>query len=279
MAVQHYVGMGRVQLVPDRQGVRAGAATGAEQRNVPVGEQALSGVSGQIGSEPLALRSGRSAATGVAAVGVDGDEVPGAYVVAVVALSRGTRRRSEVAEVACRAGVRRVAPGCSRGAGGGQVLMVSDDRMRDRLHPAPGRAVNGVECGEAAAVVLVVAQRENGGKCLTHQQVGDRLLRALTDYAVATVEVGVGRVAGDVSRRSDHGVGSSSCLAHDRRIRGEPGQHEHRQHQDPQLATSPISHDPTQGWLPVPYRPGQEVDDSHGPFSIDGPPLRHADCH
>src|SRR5919206_5395694 len=97
---------------------------------MPVGERALVGVRRQVASQPGLLSRAR-ATRDVPAVGVERDEVPGANVVAVVALPAGTGhavRRSravEVVEVAC--GARR------------PILMIADGGMHGRLEAPPRR--------------------------------------------------------------------------------------------------------------------------------------------
>src|SRR5207302_1821500 len=87
-----------------------------------------------------------------------------------------------------------------------QVLVVAGDRVRLRLDETPTRGVRGLELRQSAVGVLLVTQREDGVVVPTVQQRRGRLLVAVGLRAVAAVVVGVGRVAGDVTRCCDHGV-------------------------------------------------------------------------
>src|SRR5437879_10611070 len=88
-----------------------------------IGERATLRARGEIGAQPLLLRRAR----GLRDVAVKGDDVPVAQVVAVVALRRIARGRTEVAEIA--------------GGPGRAVLVVAGDRPGARLVPAPGGGV------------------------------------------------------------------------------------------------------------------------------------------
>src|SRR6266700_567348 len=70
-------------------------ARGAEARHMPVGERAALGARGQIGLEPQLL--GRAGGRGDA--GVQDHDVPGAEIVAVVALAALAGSAAEVVEV------------------------------------------------------------------------------------------------------------------------------------------------------------------------------------
>ena len=75
VAVEHEVcvGAGRVEHLPELLAVGIGPPAGAEQRDVPVGEDALVAVGRQIRSEPFALGRSGTATAGAAAVAVQGD--------------------------------------------------------------------------------------------------------------------------------------------------------------------------------------------------------------
>src|SRR5205085_2511442 len=96
----------------------------AEAGVVPVGERARGRMGGKVRAKPLLLRRAGAAAADLRAVGVERDQMPGADVVAVVAGGRAARGGAEVLEVAR----------CLRG----QVLVVSDRGMDERLDAAPG---------------------------------------------------------------------------------------------------------------------------------------------
>src|SRR5919202_2618570 len=117
---------------------------------VAVRKRADIGVTLKIGAQPLLLWRALTATPDGCAVRVERDQVPRADVVRVVALGRKARGAAEVAEVLGR-GSRRVAVG----AAGRLVLVVSGNRVCDRLHPPPRRVVT-LQIGvETAALVLV----------------------------------------------------------------------------------------------------------------------------
>src|SRR3989304_5492018 len=115
-----------------------GAGGGAlRARTALLGGGGGAGVGGgrEVGAQPALLGRAGAAAAGGAAVRVERDQVPGADVVAVVALAAVTGRPAlvagavEVVEEARRAG--------------GEVLVVADRRARDALDTAPGRGGGG----------------------------------------------------------------------------------------------------------------------------------------
>src|SRR5882724_7968769 len=142
--VQHHVGVRGVQVVPQRQHRRAdGGRAGVKRRQMPVGERALRGGGGQVRLEPQLLR--RTRRHGGRAV--QRDDVPGAQVVAVVALGRIARGRAEVAVVARRAG--------------GGVLSIARHGEGPPLLPPPGRVVAIGIGGAVARRADVVARSEH----------------------------------------------------------------------------------------------------------------------
>ena len=131
----------------------------------------------------------------ISAVGVERDDVPAAHVVAVVALASSACGCAEVVEVPLRGGIR----GITTGAAGREVLVVPDRRMRNRLHATPARIVGLLEGLEAAAFVLVVPERKDGGESSPDGQIRRVSLTAVGGRPRATVEVRVRGVAGDVA--------------------------------------------------------------------------------
>ena len=169
----------------------------------------------QVRRQPLALRR-RAAAAGIAAVRVEGDQVPAADVEAVVALDRAARRGAEVL----------VVPGAPVLLESQPVACGAPPLVRYSWLPTEGcvidlnapRAVVGAqERLVAAAVVLVVTEVEDRlqarhaldrgrHRCLP----ADVVAVAGRTRADAAVEVGVERIAGDVAGRGDHGIGGPS---------------------------------------------------------------------
>src|SRR5207249_9103010 len=96
---------------------------GAEPWMVPVGEGAALDVRRELAAQPLFLR--RAGAHGD--VAVQHHDVPGAEIVAVVALPGVARRAAEIREIAARAR--------------GQVVFVTRRRARPRPLPPPRRPV------------------------------------------------------------------------------------------------------------------------------------------
>src|SRR5207249_128173 len=97
VAVHDYLGAVLVQRIPQRLICRVAGDDGAgdEARSVPVSEGAELGVGREVGAQPLHLRRTRRDVD----LAVDGEDVPGAQVVAVVPFRRIARGRAEVSEV------------------------------------------------------------------------------------------------------------------------------------------------------------------------------------
>src|SRR5207244_9774127 len=133
---------------------------------------------GEVGLEPLLL--GRAGA--VRDVRVQGDDVPIAQVVAVIALRGVAGRRAEVAEIA--------------GGAGRVVIVVARCRPGARFVPTPGRAVAVRVVGARAIGVGVVAQGENGARDGVQQVRGERIRvhRAIGDVAGPDEDDRAGRV-------------------------------------------------------------------------------------
>src|SRR5581483_7069114 len=81
------LGAGVVERGPERRHVIRAAMLAArtEAGMMPVGERAAGWMGGQIGAEPTFLRRSRVAAADFVAVRIEGDDVPAAEVVTVVA--------------------------------------------------------------------------------------------------------------------------------------------------------------------------------------------------
>src|ERR1035437_841871 len=167
--------------------------------------------------------------------------MPGPNVEAVVALALCAGGRPKVVEVAGDLGVGSVAAR----AAAGQILVVAHHGMRDGLHPSPGRIVDSVVSRLAAAVVLVVAEREHGRESLTHEQIRDVLLPAGSRRAVAAIEELVSRIAGDVAGRGNDRISGGGHRPYNSRAEREQGHDERGSDQGVQ--PSPSS--PSDGWL------------------------------
>src|SRR5207247_668829 len=135
---------------PQRTDVRVGVVLGVEQRVMPVGQGTVRRVGREVGAEPLDLCRGGGSRHERWAAAVQYDDVPGAEVVAVVALLGVAGGRAEIAEVAARVGR--------------LVVQVTGRRLRARLVPPPGQAVTGGVLRGGAVVVGVVAVGEDGAR-------------------------------------------------------------------------------------------------------------------
>lgn len=147
---------------------------------VPDGQGARRWMLGQVGLEPLFLRGASLAASDLAAVAVDRDDVPSAEIEAVVA-ARRVGGGTEVVEV-----VR---------SPGGPVVVVARDRVDPGLERAPGAVEQvGVVAGGAGAV-RDVAQGQHA-----------RGVERLDDGRGLLVAArGAGAVPDDVTGRGDGG--------------------------------------------------------------------------
>ena len=146
--IHHHIHARAVQHVPQRSDGGVGGILGVEQWVVPVGEGAARRVRGQVGTQPLDLRRRGRRRDQLRAAAVQHDDVPGAEVVAVVALLWVARGGSIVAEV----------PRCvSR-----LVVALTGRRLGARLVPSPAQVVAAVVLGKGAVVVGGIAGREHG---------------------------------------------------------------------------------------------------------------------
>src|SRR5829696_5316395 len=190
----------------------AAVVPGAVARVVPVREGAGSGMCCEVRAKPLLL-DGAGTARNSRAVGVQRDDVPAPYVVAVVAAAAWTRgpiRRTRPVEV-----IEVRVP---------RAVVIAEHRSADRLDPSPCGVVHRGEVRGRRAVVLDVPQRKHGGEPSAHQQVGGCALAAARVGSGPTVVTGVVRITCDVAGRGDHRVGRSLSGAEgqcDERRRGD----------------------------------------------------------
>src|SRR5690242_1008847 len=118
-------------------------------------DDALLGVGGEIGLEPELL-GGAYGSRHEAVVAVQDDNVPGAQVLAVVALGRITGLCSPISEV--------------RGRGGARVVvLVAEEWKRARLLRPPGRVETGLP---GAGQIGRVPQGEDGARDVGEQRGG-----------------------------------------------------------------------------------------------------------
>ena len=141
----------RVEHLPERVVVReVSRRAGREPGLVPVGQRARRMVRGEVVPEEGHLRRRRAAAADVRAVGVERDQVPLADVEAVPAPGRVAGPASEVGEVA----------GAVAASG---VLVVSGDGVGLPERASPAQVVGALEVRQEPGLVLLVAERQDGG--------------------------------------------------------------------------------------------------------------------
>ena len=145
VAVHDEIGPCGVQVVPQRfDRVPDDVDPGIEAGIVPVSDDALLGGGGEVGLEPQLL----GGAHGHRDVAVQRHDVPAPQVVAVIALRRISRRRTEVAEV-------------SRGARR-RVIEVARSRQRARVVASPGGRITVGKIGVRPGGGGIITCRKHG---------------------------------------------------------------------------------------------------------------------
>src|SRR5207237_3574574 len=159
---------------------------------MPHGQGAPPRVGREVGLEPLLL-GGSGPGGDVAVIAVQHHDVPGAQVVAVIALVGVAGGGPEIAEVAVARGARVVVTVARRGKGA-------------RLVPPPTRVVTRLVPGRSSVGVRVVAQREYGARDRVEQGGGGgRAGRATAgDVACANEDHPCGRRDVDAHRPGGH---------------------------------------------------------------------------
>src|SRR6266480_6637315 len=160
---------------------------------------------GQVVREPRFLCA-PGLAGHITAVGIQRDQVPCSYLIAVVALRRIAGGGTEVAEVPAR-----VLPAV--GAARGVVFVIADDRVGDRLdgRDAPRGVVGLLERGSPSALVLLVTEREDRGEGSSDEFSAGVHLVAAGGGPDASMEARVDRIARDVPRGCDHRIVGRGC--------------------------------------------------------------------
>jgi hypothetical protein len=124
VTAQHDLSPGSVQIPP--KGIVTGVTSmfaGGEARVVPVRQRTHAGVSRQIGLQPLFLRRTGSTTTDLTTVRIEGNQVPGADIIAIVAFGPVAGRRTEVIIVTARAGC--------------QIFVVANGRVNEVFGASP----------------------------------------------------------------------------------------------------------------------------------------------
>ena len=199
MAAQDEIRAGVVEVVPERSdaGQIAVLGAGAESGMVPVGEHAGGRVCCEVALEPVVLGTALVAASDLAAVRVEGDQVPVADLVAVVAapaLARGAVCHAAAVEVV------EISVGIVE-----FVLVITKHRARDLIELAPARLVGGLELLQRRVLVLEIPEGQHRGQVAAPEQGGGVELAAMIGGSLAILPAVVGRSAGDVARGRDHG--------------------------------------------------------------------------
>src|SRR5512140_3736846 len=96
----------------------------------------------QVGLQPLVFSRAACAAPYIPTVGVQGDDVPGAHIEAVIALAWGAGGSPKILEVACGAFVGDIASRPARG----EVFVVAYRWVGDGLDAAPAQVI-GLQVG------------------------------------------------------------------------------------------------------------------------------------
>src|SRR6266498_1856548 len=143
---------------------------------MPVCQRAEIRMSRQVYGEPHRLRGSITASTCVPTIGIKSDQMPGTNVIAIVTLRGVASRQPKISEVTCRTRIVTRTICAARG----EVLMVPNDRMRDRFHTSPAWVI-GLQKGLiASAFVLNIPQRQDSCKIGIHQKIRGVFLPAGT---------------------------------------------------------------------------------------------------
>src|SRR5512138_409736 len=146
----------------------------------------------QVSFQPLLLRRTGAASAHLAAVRIEGNDVPGTNIVAVISFRLIPRGRTKVTVVAIRA--RSV------------VFVVSNGGADNILDPAPAGIERLLEFFQRSIFILSIAKRKDSCIIFACQQVGGCLLTAGARCAAAALEIAIGGITGDVTRRGDDRV-------------------------------------------------------------------------
>src|SRR5262249_38803267 len=151
VAVQDNVSSRRVQIIPERPHLRSIAVLipGAEERHMPKRKNALGGIVLQIIAQPHFFARAFVATACVYALAVEGDDVPGAEIEAVVEATGTASRLAEIFQISCR----------SRSV----ILVIPWRRPRACLVPAPGLVI-AAKVAVAAIGISQVPDRQNGSR-------------------------------------------------------------------------------------------------------------------
>src|SRR5574339_2882 len=122
--------------------------------------------------------------------------MPRPNVVAVVALTTITSRRTEIIEVARRPGVSAIAIRAARG----KVLVISHHGSGDRFDPPPARIIRLQESLVSPAIILIISQWEYRGVTRVYQQVRRVFLPTGVCAPIAIVKVSITGVTCNISR-------------------------------------------------------------------------------
>ncbi len=148
IAAQYHLHPRGIQLLPEGiQPVRAAAQAGAPARVMPIRQSTVSGVRSQVFLQPGHLRRAGAASVNPQAGGVEYDDVPIAYVIAVPAFANLARRLAEVCEVV--------------GSVVNFVFVVAGGRADAVLKPPPGGIKTGLELIQGRVFIDVVTGGED----------------------------------------------------------------------------------------------------------------------
>src|SRR5690349_22754478 len=159
---------------------------------MPVGKRTHVWVGCQVCFQPDFLRRTGATTAYLAAVRIEGNDMPGADVITVVTLGPVSSRRAKVGEVTS--------------GTGSQILMIADCRAGDIFDAAPAGIVRLLIFRQRAVFVLNIAEDEDRCKVGIQHHIGDSFLTTASGCSVPAVKAAAGRVTGNIARRADHRV-------------------------------------------------------------------------
>src|SRR5260370_31903212 len=117
---------------------------------MPIGESTLACVVLKVPLEPAFLRRAKTATAHMRAVGIEGNQVPRADLIAVVPLPGRPRHGAEIREISGRVGR--------------PIFVIPDRGVGDGLVAPPCGVIRPEEHADATTLVLGVSQGENAGR-------------------------------------------------------------------------------------------------------------------
>ena len=121
--------------------------------------------------------------------------MPGADIITIVTLGGIASRRPKISEIARRTFI----VACTIRAIRSEILVVANDRARDRFYPSPAWVV-GLQKGLIAATfVLNIPERQDSCQVGIHEKIRGVFLPAGAWIPFTVIKVGAGRIAGNIA--------------------------------------------------------------------------------